>query len=104
MMSPDDVSPSGATPGRPEGESRLYELRLRIADARVRPQVATVLARRFPAQAVSVSSVVRALGEAGFVERVRLDEREAASLLRELYAAGAAPAGVVLHPTDVGAH
>lgn len=90
------------TPERREGESRLHELRLsRIADARARDQVAKVLARRFPAH--EVSSVVRALDEAGFVARIRLDGGEAATLLRELYATGVAPAVVILRIQDVAA-
>jgi hypothetical protein len=91
------------TPVRREGESRLYELRLpRIADARVRDRLVNVLVRQLPAH--EVLSVARALNESGFVARVQLGEREASALLRELYAAGAEPAGVVLRPTDVVAH
>jgi len=91
------------TPVRREGESRLYELRLpRIVDARVRDRLVNVLVRQLPAH--EVLSVARALDESGFVARVQLGEREASALLRELYAAGAEPAGVVLRPTDVVAH
>jgi hypothetical protein len=91
------------TPVRREDESRLYELRLpRIVDARVRERLVNVLVRQLPAH--EVLSVVRALSEGGFVARIQLGEREASALLRELYAAGAEPAVVVLRPTDVVAH
>ena len=80
--------------------ARRYELRVApIADPRVRQQVAGWLAERFPAYGRPL--LVRALGGAGFVTRVELRDPEAPALMRELYAAGAPPAAVVLLPADV---
>ena len=81
--------------------SRLYELRLpRLADARVRDAVGSVLGRWIPAQADP--SQGETLSRTGTVVRVTLGDPEAAALLRDLYATGVAPAGVVLRPVDVG--
>ena len=82
--------------------SRLYELRLpRLADPQVRAAVVAVLARWAPAQAGPVQS--EALGRTGVVARLPLGDAEAAALLRDLYATGMAPAGVVLRPHGLGA-
>ena len=81
--------------------SRLYELRLpTLADGRVRDAVGRVLGRWFPAQAGP--SQAEALGRTGIVVRLPLGDAEAAALLRDLYATGVAPAGVVLRPLSVG--
>ena len=77
----------------------LHELRLaRIGDIRLRDRVARRVAERCPGH--DVSSIAAALGARGFVIRVRLTEGEAPALLRDLYAAGAPPAAVVLLPAD----
>src|SRR5215470_2280780 len=83
----------------PELTSRLYELRLSdVAGAGSREAaVRTVLARWVPAAASH-----QALGRTGAVLRLTLGDAEAAALLRDLYATGLAPAGVVLRPVDVG--
>lgn len=87
-----------ATPGA--AEPRVYELRLaRVSDARLRHQVARWLAQRFPTHEFQV--VVAALGGSGFVTRIGLREDEAPALLRELYAAGAPPAAVILLPAEL---
>ncbi len=81
--------------------SRLYELRLpTLADARVRDAVGRVLGRWLPAQAGP--SQDEALGRTGVMVRLPLGDAEAAALLRDLYATGVAPAGVVLRPLGVG--
>jgi Protein of unknown function (DUF2628) len=78
--------------------SRLYELRVAgLDDARVRAAVAAVLGRWAPASA----SPAQDLGRAGVVIRLPLGDAEAAALLRELYATGVAPAGVILRPVAV---
>ena len=80
--------------------SRLYELRLpRLTDSRVRDAVMTVLGRRAP----SPEDRAQALGRAGLVLRLSLDDAGAAALLRELYATGVEPVGVVLRPLGSGA-
>lgn len=82
--------------------SRPYELRLpSLADARVRAAVVAVLARWAPAQAGPVQR--EALGRTGLMVRLPLGDAEAAALLRDLYATGVAPAGVVLRPLGLGA-
>ena len=82
--------------------SRPYQLRLpTLADASVRAAVVAVLARWAPAQAGPVQG--EALGRTGLVLRLPLGDAEAAALLRDLYATGVAPAGVVLRPLDLGA-
>jgi Protein of unknown function (DUF2628) len=81
--------------------SRLYELRLpRLADARVRDAVVAALARWAPERAGP--SQGEALGRTGVVLRLPLGDAEAAALLRDLYATGVAPAGVVLRPLGPG--
>lgn len=75
----------------------LYELRVAaIADPRARVRVARWLAQRFPAQ--EPAAIERGLRGAAYLARVELDEAEAPAVLRELYAAGAPPAAVVLLP------
>ena len=87
-----------ARPRRPE--PRLYELRVaRIADARLRGVLGRWLAARFPP--AEPGAIEAALGGSGFVTRVGLREAEAPALLRELYAAGAPPAAVILLPADL---
>ena len=87
---------------RHEDQSWLYELRLApIGEPGVCDRVAQVVAQRFPPH--DVSSVVLALGGAGFATRVQLTERDAPELLRDLYAAGAPPVGVVLRPLEAAA-
>jgi uncharacterized protein DUF2628 len=82
--------------------SRLYELRLpSVADARVRDAVVLVLGRWVPARAVPGQG--KALSRTGVVLRVPLGDADAATLLRDLYATGVPPAGVVLRPLVVGA-
>ncbi len=81
----------------PRAEPRLYELRVaRLADARLRGEVARWLAARF--RSSEPGAIEAALGGAGFVTRVRLRDEEAPALLRELYVAGAPPAAVILVP------
>jgi hypothetical protein len=83
-----------------ERASRLYELRLPgLADARVRDAVVVVL-RRWAAQAGQVQG--QTLSRTGVVVRLPLADTEAAALLRDLYATGVAPAGVILRPLNVG--
>ena len=85
--------------GMADRASRLYELRLpRLADARVRDAVVAALARWAPERAGP--SQGEALGRASVVLRLPLGDAEAAALLRDLYATGVAPAGVVLRPLD----
>src|SRR5262245_52679698 len=82
---PDDVS------------SRLYDLRVAaLTDARLREAVAGALARWLPAEETSV--VIGALGDGGFVTRLRLSAADASALLRDLYATAVSPASVVLRP------
>ncbi len=82
------------------GGSRLHELRVRpIADAGVRREVARRLAGRFPAE--DPGALPDTLEAVGFVGRLPLSEPEAAALLRELYAAGAPPAAVILLPVEL---
>jgi hypothetical protein len=84
-----------------ERASRLYELRLPgLADARVRDAVVVVLGRWVPAHAGPVQG--HTLSRSGVVVRLPLGDAEAAALLRDLYATGVAPAGVILRPLDVG--
>jgi len=81
---------------------RPYELRLpSLADPRVRDAVVTVLGRWIPAQ--EAPALVHALSRAGFATRLPLGDAEASALLRDLYATGVAPAGVILRPLDGGA-
>lgn len=88
--------------GMADRASRLYELRLpRLADARVRDTVVAVLARWAPEQAGPTQG--QALGRTGVVVRLPLGDAEAAALLRDLYATGVAPAGVVLRPLELPA-
>jgi hypothetical protein len=82
-----------------ERPSRLYELRLpTLADARIRGAVLTVLGQWAPADPARGER----LGRAGLVLRLSLEDAQAAALLRDLYATGVAPAGVVLRPMHVG--
>jgi hypothetical protein len=60
-----------------------------------------VLARWLPAHPDAAR--VRTLAETGLVAPIELDDRAAAALLRELYAAGAPPTLVALRPTDATA-
>ena len=81
--------------------SRPYELRLpRLSEPRVRDAVATVLDRWARAQPSRSQAV--ALGQSGAVMRLQLSDAQAATLLRELYATGLAPTGVVLRPLTLG--
>lgn len=81
--------------------SRLYELRLpTLTDAWVRDAVGRVLGRWLPAQAGPGQG--EALARTGIVVRLPLGDAEAAALLRDLYATGVAPAGVILRPLGVG--
>jgi hypothetical protein len=59
-------------------------------------EVARVLAGRVPGH--DASSIACALRSGGFATRIALAEREAPTLLRELYAAGVPPAGTILRP------
>ena len=80
---------------------RLYELRLPIlTDARLRDAVGRVLGRWLPARPGPGQG--EALGRTGIVVRLPLSDAQAAALLRDLYATGVAPAGVVLRPLGVG--
>jgi hypothetical protein len=82
--------------------SRLYELRVpSLGDARVRDAVVTVLGRWVPAQ--GAPALIQALSRTGFVTRLPLGDAEASALLRDLYATGVAPAGVILRPLAGGA-
>ena len=81
--------------------SRLYELRLpALADPRMRDAVSRVLDRWLPDRAGA--SQGDALGRTGAVVRFPLGDSEAATLLRDLYATGLAPARVILRPLGVG--
>jgi hypothetical protein len=85
-----------------ERAPRLYELRLpRLADVRMRAAVVTVLGRWVPVRAGP--DLGPTLGRTGLVVRLPLGDAEAAALLRDLYATGVAPAGVVLRPLDLEA-
>jgi hypothetical protein len=76
-------------------------LRLAIlADARVRPAAAAVLARWVPAREGSLPG--QPLDPTAVVVRLALGDADAAALLRDLYAIGVAPASVVLRPVDAG--
>jgi hypothetical protein len=82
-------------------QPRSYELRLPVlADARVREAVTAVLARWAPTEAGSTQG--QGAGRTGIVIRIPLGDAEAVALLRDLYATGVAPAGVVLRPLDLG--
>jgi Protein of unknown function (DUF2628) len=89
------VSP---TPG--PADPRPYELRVgRITDAALRDRLARHLVERFPPRELEATRA--ALGGAGLVIRTALRESEAPALARELYAAGAPPAAVVLLPAEL---
>jgi len=89
------VSP---TPG--PADPRPYELRVgRITDAALRDRLARHLVERFPPRELETTRA--ALGGAGLVIRTALRESEAPALARELYAAGAPPAAVVLLPAEL---
>ena len=81
--------------------ARLYELRLLgLTDARLQGAVMTVL-ERWTASATDPIRA-RAPGRPDLALRLSLDDAAAAALLRDLYAAGVAPAGVILRPLHVG--
>src|SRR5262245_26679657 len=81
--------------------SRLYELRLpSLADPRIRGAVLTALERWAPGPADPGRA--DRLGRSGLALRLSLNDAAAAAFLRDLYAAGVAPAGVVLRPVLVG--
>lgn len=80
---------------------RLYDLRLPpLADARIRGAVLTVLGR-WATTPVDPGREER-LERSGLALRLSLEDAAAAALLRDLYATGVAPAGVVLRPVHVG--
>jgi hypothetical protein len=82
--------------------SRPFELRVTpFESAPARRDVARRLVTRFPGEEPVALS--RRLATVGFVGRLALGEGEAPALLRELYAAGAPPAAVVLVPAELGA-
>jgi hypothetical protein len=85
-----------------EGASRLYELRVSgLTDPRVRDAVAKALGRWTPASGDPTWARTLAAGSA-LTLRTSLDDAAAAALLRDIYAAGVAPAGVILRPVHVG--
>jgi hypothetical protein len=96
--------PAGDAPGARTmtprgGPSRQYELRLSgLAEPRVRGTVAAALGR-LPGMP-EPARLEEALAGPGCVMRLALSDAEAAALLRELYAAGMAPAAVMLRPVD----
>jgi len=80
---------------------RLYDLRLPpLADSRIRGAVLTVLGRWAPTPADPGRG--ERLERSGLALRLTLEDNNAAALLRDLYATGVAPAGVVLRPVHVG--
>jgi uncharacterized protein DUF2628 len=80
---------------------RLYDLRLPpLADSRIRGAVLTVLGRWAPTPADPGRG--ERLERSGLALRLTLEDAAAAGLLRDLYATGVAPAGVVLRPVHVG--
>src|SRR5580765_2904856 len=84
-----------------ESATRLYELRLpTVADPRIRGAVLTVLGRW--ASTPADPGRPERLGHTGVALRLSLGDAEAAALLRDIYATGVAPAGVILRPLHVG--
>jgi hypothetical protein len=84
-----------------ERASRPYELRLpALADSRIRDAVLTVLGRWAPTPADPGRG--ERLERLGLALRLSLDDMAAAALLRDLYATGVAPAGVILRPLHTG--
>jgi hypothetical protein len=81
--------------------ARLYELRLLgLTDARRQDAVLAVLGRW--ASAATEPIRAQAPGRPDLVVRLSLEDAAAAALLRDLYATGVAPAGVILRPLHVG--
>jgi uncharacterized protein DUF2628 len=84
-----------------EGASRLYELRLpALTDSRIRGAVLAVLGRWAPPPADPGRG--ERLERSGLALRLSLEDAAAAALLRDLYATGVAPAGVILRPLHIG--
>jgi hypothetical protein len=81
--------------------ARLYELRLLgLTDARLQDAVMTVLGRWASAATDPIRD--QPPGRPDLVLRLSLEDAAAAALLRDLYAAGVSPAGVILRPLHLG--